>query len=317
MLAARGRASSLSPRSILSSWKAVAIDMDGTTLNSSLTLSERTVDTLRRVDSAGKRVIIATGRPAISLAPYVDILGLPRPVPVVCFNGAAGLLMRAKAAMPSHAPIVEAFEARHKVLFTQGLDIAAASKVISVCESLGLCVSYTLPLGSVAAPKTADHEKQLIAFQQKEGVVQERVKDFKSLVSNGKVPLKIVALSSNPEATAAQARAELPEGVAHVIAMEMHVEFMAVGVNKGAALKRLCRDSLDDLPLQQIVAFGDNNNDVEMLRMVGDGVAMSNALENLKTAANRVSAWSNDEDGVARELCSLFDAVPRSGGTSE
>ena len=85
----------------------------------------------------------------------------------------------------------------------------------------------------------------------------------------------------------------------------MHVEFVPAGVNKGAALVQLCQPEHLDLPLEAITAFGDNNNDVEMLKVVGQGVAMANAVERVKATADRVSVWSNVEDGVARELESM------------
>ena len=54
----------------------------------------------------------------------------------------------------------------------------------------------------------------------------------------------------------------------------------------------------------------DNNNDVEMLAAVGEGVAMGNALERVKAKADRVSAWTNEQDGVARELEAMVLARP-------
>ena len=53
-----------------------------------------------------------------------------------------------------------------------------------------------------------------------------------------------------------------------------------------------------DIPLDDIVSFGDDVNDMEMLRICGMGVAVSNAVADVNAAADCV-AWSNDEDGVA------------------
>jgi hydroxymethylpyrimidine pyrophosphatase-like HAD family hydrolase len=52
------------------------------------------------------------------------------------------------------------------------------------------------------------------------------------------------------------------------------------------------------IPLEQVMAIGDNNNDIEMLREVGWGIAMGQASERVKTSAHAVTA-SNAEDGVA------------------
>ncbi|CAK9104959.1 Putative phosphatase HI_0003 [Durusdinium trenchii] len=75
--------------------------------------------------------------------------------------------------------------------------------------------------------------------------------------------------------------------------------FLPADVNKGDTLLRLCNDHLG-IRMDEVIAFGDNYNDMEMLTLAGEGVAMKNAKDELKEAANRVSEWSNDEDAVAR-----------------
>jgi len=136
-------------------------------------------------------------------------------------------------------------------------------------------------------------------------VKQERIADCAEILARGDTPLKVVAMSQDPEASAAQARATLPEDLVHIVAAEMHIEFLSPGINKGQSLARLCQESLG-LALEDVIAFGDNHNDKEMLTLVGEGVAMKNAKEDVKAIANRVLEWTNDEDGVARELVALF-----------
>eukprot|EP00913_Durusdinium_trenchii_P012826 g12042.t1 len=78
------------------------------------------------------------------------------------------------------------------------------------------------------------------------------------------------------------------------------LRFLPADVNKGDTLLRLCNDHLG-IRMDEVIAFGDNYNDMEMLTLAGEGVAMKNAKDELKEAANRVSEWSNDEDAVARQ----------------
>ena len=59
-----------------------------------------------------------------------------------------------------------------------------------------------------------------------------------------------------------------------------------------------------------VISFGDNNNDIEMLTSSAMGIAMSNAKERVKEAAHRVSKWSNDDDGVVKELDS-YGMIPK------
>jgi len=133
---------------------------------------------------------------------------------------------------------------------------------------------------------------------------------------------KVVALvEGDPESCVQEARARLPEGLVHIMAAEMHVEFVSPKVSKGHTLAAICRDSLG-IPLEDVMAFGDNHNDKEMLQLVGEGVAMGNAKDAVKQVAKRVCAWSNDEEGIANELEAILAATfgaapPPPGGGPE
>lgn len=102
--------------------------------------------------------------------------------------------------------------------------------------------------------------------------------------------------------------AELPdESVAREIASKAGCElqcyrgerwyaFLPVGAGKVSAIKAL--SSVTGVPLEDMVAFGDDSNDISMLRMCGIGVAVDNALPEVKSAADALTS-SNDDDGVA------------------
>ena len=57
-----------------------------------------------------------------------------------------------------------------------------------------------------------------------------------------------------------------------------------------------------DIPKERIIAFGDENNDLEMIDYAGVGVAMSNGIDELKSIADEVTTKSNNEDGIAQVL---------------
>ncbi len=81
------------------------------------------------------------------------------------------------------------------------------------------------------------------------------------------------------------------------------LEVGPAGVTKATGLERLCRRR--GIEASDVVAFGDNINDVEMLAWAGLGVAMGNAAPEAKAAAHRVTA-SNDEDGIAQVIEQLL-----------
>ena len=109
------------------------------------------------------------------------------------------------------------------------------------------------------------------------------------------MPCRCCALPPTP---AAGAREAMRGHAVNVISAEMHIEFVAAGVNKASALRRVS-DLLGE-PLGAFVGFGDNMNDIEMLEAVGRGVAMANAREACKRAADTVCPYTNEEDGVSR-----------------
>ncbi|KAL7553572.1 hypothetical protein ACHAWF_016886 [Thalassiosira exigua] len=78
------------------------------------------------------------------------------------------------------------------------------------------------------------------------------------------------------------------------------VEVLHPEVHKGQGLRRLC--SSLSVPLEEVIAFGDGDNDMEFLEAASRGVAMKNARDNVKRVADELTEWSNDEDGVVRTL---------------
>lgn len=71
----------------------IALDLDGTTLNSHHQLSDKTTSTLRRLSSLGMTIAIVTGRSKPSSVKYIKALGLTKPVPLICYNGSMGFVI--------------------------------------------------------------------------------------------------------------------------------------------------------------------------------------------------------------------------------
>ena len=86
-----------------------------------------------------------------------------------------------------------------------------------------------------------------------------------------------------------------------------YLENVDSGVSKGAALARLCE--LLDIPVSASVAFGDEANDIEMLRTAGLGVAMGNATDTVKSIADTVTL-TNEQNGVGAMLRYLVGIGP-------
>ena len=126
-----------------------------------------------------------------------------------------------------------------------------------------------------------------------------------------------------------RAAERLPSGSFHMIRgspFAFFVEFLRPGCTKGTAVEKLVAHlsnvgtssaqavqpaAAAEVPkarysLERTIAFGDGENDVEMLTAVGHGVAMQNARQAAKQASDAVNALSNNQDGVADYLERVF-----------
>jgi hypothetical protein len=81
------------------------------------------------------------------------------------------------------------------------------------------------------------------------------------------------------------------------------LDMIAESVSKGSALTEYAKSK--GIPMEQCIAFGDNENDIPMIKAAGLGIAMANADEVVRKSADRV-ALTNDECGVAVELEKIF-----------
>jgi hydroxymethylpyrimidine pyrophosphatase-like HAD family hydrolase len=91
----------------------------------------------------------------------------------------------------------------------------------------------------------------------------------------------------------------------HVTAAEQHVEFLSPGTNKASGLRRAC-EALG-MTMEETVAFGDADNDAEMLAACGLSFAMPGSRPKAIEAADRMCEFDNSNEGVAVELRALID----------
>ena len=110
-------------------------------------------------------------------------------------------------------------------------------------------------------------------------------------------------LASHPGRSAEEILIDLPETVYSTVADQKLRQYMSRTATKWQGIQQLLESV--GLKPEQAIYFGDDNDDLEPIRRCGYGVAVSNALDCVKAAADEV-AESNDEDGVARTLARLW-----------
>jgi hydroxymethylpyrimidine pyrophosphatase-like HAD family hydrolase len=157
-----------------------------------------------------------------------------------------------------------------------------------------------------AVPKTEEHRTLLRRYAALVGKDQVLIDSYDEVIA--RTPsAKMLILTKDPDALIEVAKRDLPADMFHIIRGSpdpFFVEFLLPGVTKGSGLEIMCGKL--GIPVEQSVAFGDGENDVEFLAAAGVGCAMKNARPAAKTAANitiEVSVW--ELSAICR--CSLLD----------
>ncbi len=256
----------------------VAIDVDGTMLDSHNCLADETVAAIRAVCEQGIGVTVVSGRSLLQLNQWLQRLQLQQP-----FIGSGG----AYIADPLTGQVIE-----HSRLDRKDVEIivglARAAQVGVFFEAQDRFVGEASPevirsihtVAGVVVAETQDILRDTLATPTKMFLTGEHAR---------LVPLEDEIL-----------RRRLNVYLAY--SGPIYLEVTRHGVNKGSALKRLSVHL--GIPLERIVVIGDGGNDVSMFQMAGLAIAMGNAPPEVQAAAD-VVAPTNDAGGVAWALREL------------
>ncbi len=255
----------------------LAIDVDGTLLDKQHRLPPENRDELRRVHAQGVQVVLATGRMPELIEDLLEELGIG--VHLVCSNGAlVKQFGREESLVDEVIPMDIALEILdavgkldryHYIYSTEGF-------VVGDARHRGH--------GHRTSPRNIV-EPDLAAYVRK----------------TGKPPRKICSMGSDEELLRLQ-ESSLRRWGQHINAwLGGHggLEFVPAGCSKKRGIAALAE--IYGLTLDEVMAIGDADNDLEMVRDSGCGVAMGNASQPLKDAARYVTA-TNDEAGVAKAV---------------
>ncbi len=257
--------------------KAIFLDLDGTLNNDQKVITPRTKAALMAAQERGVRLVLASARPSPGLFKERDAL---------CLQEYGGVLMSYNGGR-----IVEAKSGA--VLFQTAMNMEQAKAVLRFLE--GLPVTPILDDGKQFF--VTDKKGYKVDYEcrnnRMECVEVENLADFLSFA-----PIKIL-MSVLPEQLAEvqkQIADFLPRDLTVVQTAPFYLEVIPAAINKGQGLLDTCA-ALGIDPVET-VAFGDAENDIPMLRTAGVGVAMGNANEAVKAAADAVTL-SNNDDGIA------------------
>lgn len=264
--------------------KLIALDLDGTTLNNHSILTDRTADILQHLQKAGHIVSIATGRPYRNSKQYYEQLQLD--TPIVNFNGAL-----------CHKPKELAWESQyHKTLDREiALDMLSLRKEMDI-QLIAAELRDQVYIDDDFIPYTDFFPNEQ----------QKKMKLSKDSLREEPTSVSVFTAKEN-QTTITERIIERYGDAVEVRTWGGHapcLEVVAAGVQKALGVERIA--SVYHIQREDILAFGDEANDYEMIQYAGHGVAMSNGIEELKAVANDVTTLTNHENGLAHYLKKYF-----------
>jgi Cof subfamily protein (haloacid dehalogenase superfamily) len=257
----------------------IAIDLDGTLLNAEKTISAFNLDALRRAAAQGVLIVVASGRS------YRDAMDFSASIlegqPLICANGAMACL---------HNP--------YECVYCECLSKAKLRAVTEVLEREKCYYHVYCDDGSVMESRTGNpgRARKLNCYDYQGEVLSED--EMPKYVGDG--ALKVVCFCPEPDKLKRIRAAMEQAGNLEVNSSWWdNLEVLEEGVNKGAALRALAERL--GIPIEQVMAIGDNENDLSMFEAAGLSVAMGNASAEVQAKADAVTE-TNEEDGVGHAV---------------
>ncbi len=258
-------------------FKLIALDLDGTLLDSEKRMSPRTMRAIALAVDQGVNVTLCTGRMFASTYPFAEDLGLA--IPLITYNGA--LVKNSQ---------------NGEVLYQKHVPLEHARYIIELCRQ------YNCQLNVYSEDRLYVEQEGEVAKQyaNKIKVPLYAVDDLAEFLKEP--PTKLMAIGDQEVLKEIRGKLEGRE----IYMTRSHPRFLELlnpQATKGKGLEVVAQSL--GIQREDILAMGDNYNDIEMFKYAGFSVAMENSEEHVKSYANYITA-TNDDEGVAQAIEELI-----------
>ncbi|MGB3180949.1 MAG: Cof-type HAD-IIB family hydrolase [Cyclobacteriaceae bacterium] len=269
-------------------YRLLACDIDGTLLNKDKEISGATKKAFKRLADQDTQIVLVSARMPRAmryLQKELNILHMPS----IAYNG--GIKLKSSAKPDDY-------------LSSDGLPVATASQIVDLLEGTDIHPGLYSDDDWVVTKKDGIVEKEIFNTKTEPEIAQVS-ETLKKWGHKGKVVHKIMLMGPDEHMQQVHKRIEesslsgfsIYESKSHLF------EIISDNTSKDKALTSLCE--FLDIPMEETVAIGDNDNDLGMIKVAGCGVSMGNGRDELKKVADMVTD-ANTEDGVATALQKLF-----------
>jgi len=275
--------------------KAIVIDIDGTLLNDKNLIDKRTKNKLIQAQKQGIKVILASGRPTQGMLRYAKELEMDQYEGfIVSYNGASVYDVKTE-----------------EVLFNQGIPVELAHDILNhlgkfnvvpmVDQEDYMYVNTAFPDMDIFRPEGFVN---IVHYESRNGNFKlQEVDDFSTVINE---PVKKILVTGEVDYLNEHHEAlsePYQDQIVAAFSTPFYFEFTDQGINKAKALDEVLPD-MGILP-ENIIAFGDGENDRSIIEYAGTGVAMGNATSEILEIADETTL-SNVEDGIAEFLDRFF-----------
>ncbi|HSB29711.1 MAG TPA: HAD-IIB family hydrolase [Pyrinomonadaceae bacterium] len=273
----------------------VALDLDGTLLDGRGGISDRNREALSRLRDIGVHVAVVTGRRFRDSRPIALELGLD--VPLISHNGA---LTKHAESLETVAVLPLPLDAARDALRI-GREAGADALISDDHEGLGVLVFDHLSGDNAAVHKYVAWARQIHGNDERDNAVRQ-VESLEAYLDHEPVHLAFSGSCRRMDQLSEVLETQLSNRVKILCTKYPEQDFSLVDVvnptaSKGAGVAAVAAEF--DVDPKEIMAIGDNYNDLEMLLLAGTGVVMANAPLPLRQIAGLYPTASNEEDGVS------------------
>jgi len=264
-------------------YKLICSDIDGTLLNKDRELSTATINEIKRLSHIP--FILISSRMPKAMRHLQEVLGNTKN-PIIAYNG--GLILNGNN-------VLHSTEISNAVLES----IIDKSKNTSIHLSLYHADNWYVPSLDFWANREINNTKVHPEVKSNLEVLQVWKKENKGAH-------KIMCMGDEDEIDFLYKTLETEHSdeIISYRSKSTYIEISHRSISKKTAIETLIKSSYPDISMHEIIAFGDNYNDIEMLKAVGLGVAVENANEDVLKIAKRITD-TNKNDGVAKVLAEL------------
>ncbi len=289
----------------------VAIDIDGTLVDSRQQISAATVAAIAAARAAGIEIVIATGRRHNYALRLLHDLNLHADDVIISSTGTVLRTADGRLLSRTTLPTAAALELCHQLDQHRDALVFTFDKIgespLGLHQPGSLLVENRAALNSIIQKWVAENGPDISEISPLEDGLR-GAPPIQAMVCGHIAPMRAIESQLIASPLAAALSIHRTEYAARDLCI---VDLLPAGCGKGPALDELAR--LRGLLPEQVAAIGDNFNDLDMLRYAGRPFVMANASPELLAEA-AASGWqvtdSNDSDGVAHALVSLLEPVP-------